>query len=309
MTAEKLYALLGEVDDNLIAGAETYRYAPKVSKKTWVSLAALAACLCLVISLWPPAIMNDSAAPMSPEAPGAAATPETPMGPTQEAPSTTPAHPEEVPQTPAESELLPRLTVDGVTYVLSEHLTAITLTQPEGFTYTGESSQGPYYTSPDHPLWVYVLQTVTTDGTCDPSGTMTPIDPQPGYVRYVADWLRSADLVWVEGQLYCHANSYFDRQYSFAYGKLPWADYDALLAKYGLRIEGDAPNGFVKLGDARFIGTDTLPQGELSSNVAEAAVYANPAEPDLVLVENTWHSAKGEHRGFDVYLKWDVPAA
>ncbi len=310
MTAEKLYALLGDVSDQHIALAANYQYKPKISKRTWLSLAATAACLCLVVSLWgqlmptkdmgalaPGGRVDGTSAPdMAPEA--------APFEPTAPAPAPDPV----APGSP-EATSPPSLTVDEVFYIHSRHLSAITLTLPEGFSYLGETDQGPGYTNPDYPYWIYVKTTVMTDGTCDENNVMTPIDPQPGYVRYVTEWLRGTDLVRVGDQLYCRAAGSDYVLHLQRYGNtLSQSEYDQIQEQYGFRIEGQPAEGFTKLGDARFTGLDTIPHGELAANVEGAAVYTNPDKPHMVLVESTWHSALGEHQGFDVYLKWEVPA-
>ncbi len=308
MTAKQLYALLSDVSDEHISRAETYRYTPKINRKHWLSVAAAAACLALVVSLWNGLPSMDAGSSISRQD-GALATPSAPAVPSTPSAPSTPAAPESEPSSPSTPlEQLPGLTVDGVTYLVSEHQTTITLSLPEGFVPTGEHEIGPYYQSPDHPLWVYVRQTVTTDGSVDETGTMIPIDPQPGYVRYVADWLRSADLVRLDGQLYCRASLYGDGTYHYAYGTLPWGDYDRVVEQYGIRMEADAVEGFTRKGAAAFIGHDAVPQEDLTANIEDAVVYTDPTQPDLVLVETTWHNAFGAHHGFDLYLKWEVPA-
>ncbi len=299
MTAKQLFALLGQVDDAHIAGAETYRYRPKISKKIWLSAAATAACLCLVVSLFASMGADNKAL----DAPGAV--PPVPTPSTPSAPAVPAEPPAETPDTSLNGP--PSVIIDGVTYMQSEHLTAITLTLPEGFAYAGQCEYGPYYQSPDHPLWVYVQETVRTDGRADDTGTVIPIEPQPGYVRYVVEWLRLVDLVRVEDRLYCRATSEYSYE-SFAFAQaLSREEYTRLGDKYGFRIEADSVEGFALLGAADFTGHDTLPDGALAANVDNAMVYQNPDEPNIVLVENTWHSASGEHHGFDVYLKWEVP--
>ncbi len=310
MTAEKLYALLGDVKDEHISRAETYHYAPKFGKKTWLSLAAAAACLCLVVSAWSNLPAKDlvstgnrfdgvstpgEAAPSrpAPEAPGAAPAPE-------EAPAPAPSTPEEVGPL--------SFTMAEGTYIQSSHLTTITLTLPEGFSYAGETKYGPGYTNADAPYWIYVRQTVNTDGRVDETNTMIPIEPQPGYVRYVIQWLQGTDLVCVDDRLYCRASGSRYEIHDMTYDNtLPQAEYDRIRDQYGFRMETDTVEGFSMLGEAAFTGLDTVPTGALAASMPDAVIYTSPKEPNMVLVESTWHSVKGEHHGFDVYLKWEVP--
>ena len=89
--------------------------------------------------------------------------------------------------------------------------------------------------------------------------------------------------------------------------------YDKMENTYGIRIEGDAPAGFASVGIAEFSGNDTIPRGMLVSNAGAYEVYANPGDPDVVLVATTWVTApvgeNGEtnHSGFNVYIRYDCP--
>lgn len=75
----------------------------------------------------------------------------------------------------------------------------------------------------------------------------------------------------------------------------------------GYRFEGAAPDGFVSAGTTEFTGYDTIPQGALSSNQGSYEVFINPDEPDVILERTNWSSADGEHKGFDVYIRYDCP--
>lgn len=82
---------------------------------------------------------------------------------------------------------------------------------------------------------------------------------------------------------------------------------------YGIRIEGDVPDGFISVGAAEFSGDDTIPRGKLACNVGAYDVYANPDDPDIVLLPTYWHTHTQEegkdtqHEGYNVYIRYDCP--
>lgn len=59
MTNEKLYVLLGEISENYVKEAETVK---KAKKPIWLKWGAVAACLCLVVGLAIPMLMNSNPA-------------------------------------------------------------------------------------------------------------------------------------------------------------------------------------------------------------------------------------------------------
>ena len=90
--------------------------------------------------------------------------------------------------------------------------------------------------------------------------------------------------------------------------------HDAADARYGNRIEGSAPEGFVLAGTADFTGNDTIPTGDLATNAAPADVYYAPDDPNVLLLATHWSTAPDEsgeieHAGFDVYIRYNFPLA
>jgi len=266
------------------AYVEAAEQPPKNKKAAWLRWAPIAACICILISLpilifYPAETPQDTMAPSSPG-----------DGP-------------------------PNLVKDGIVYYISSYL-SVTEELPEGFVYAGEADVGgfencPYYVNPEMPEWIYVCQEVRTDGTVDATGTMNPAEPHDAYVRYVDELLRGRDLVCYNGMYYISLWS------AKPYGNNPDVTneyYDAMQARYGIRVEGEAPEGFVCAGVAEFTGYDTVPRGTLASNQGADEIYVNPDEPDILLVSTQWYTAPQEngetrHEGFDVYIRYDCPLA
>ena len=282
MNRKDLYNGFNEVDDDILERSETSSKSKK--KPAWLKWGAIAACLCLVVSIAIPVLFQQS-----PD------TPHDTMDPS-DGPSS--------------------LVVNGVSYLISSHL-AVSNDLPDGFVHAGEASVGgfencPYYTNPDMLEWVYVYHEVSTDGKVDATGTLNRTEPHNAYVRYVDERLRGKDLVCYNGEYYISMWSAQD------YGSTPDVSheyYDKMESTYGVRIEGDAPDGFISVGIAEFSGNDTIPRGALASNEGTYEVYANPSNPDVVLVATKWHTApvgeNGEtsHSGFNVYIRYDCPLA
>ena len=280
MNRKDLYNAVNEVDDDILERSETASRSKK--KPVWLKWGAIAACLCLVVSIAIPVLFQQS-----PD------TPHDTMDPS-DGPSS--------------------LVVNGVSYLISPNL-AVSNDLPDGFVHAGEASVGgfencPYYTNPDMPEWVYVYHEVSTDGKVDATGTLNRTEPHNAYVRYVDERLRGKDLVCYNGEYYISMWSAQD------YGSAPDVSheyYDKMENTYGIRIEGDAPAGFASVGIAEFSGNDTIPRGMLVSNAGAYEVYANPGDPDVVLVATTWVTApvgeNGEtnHSGFNVYIRYDCP--
>lgn len=282
MSKNKIIDSLGRIDDDMIERVDTLRQ--KKKNRTWIKWGALAACLCLVAGFAIPAVFYQT-----PEMPNESASPSS--GP-------------------------PAIMVDGMKYVISPHI-SVTDQLPEGFIYGGETvadggESCPYYVNPDVREWVYVCHEVTTDGTVDASGTLNRTEPHFAYVRYVDRRLRGKDLVCYNGAYYISmwsARTYEpDPDVSTEY-------YDEMDKTYGIRMEGEAPEGFTSAGIAEFSGHDTIPQGTLSCNRGAYEIYVNPNAPEVVLVAARWFTApvgeNGEtsHNGFDVYILYDCPLA
>lgn len=279
MTNEKLYEAIGDISDNKIKEAKQVR---KAKQPIWLKWGAMAACLCLVVGLAIPIVFHQTAE-----------TPHDTMDP-GDGPSS--------------------LVVNETSYIISSYL-AVTDELPDGFIQTGEADVGgfedcPYFTNPDVPEWIYVYQEVMTDGTVDASGTLKRTDPHNAYVRYVDVRLRGKDLV-------CYNDEYYISMWSAEhYGNFPDVSseyYNTMKSTYGIRIEGDALEGFVSAGIAEFSGYDTIPRGALASNEGAYEVYVNPSNPDVILVATQWNTAQvgenGEtnHSGFNVYIRYDCP--
>ena len=287
MTTERLYDILGGINETQVREARIA--ASRAKKPRWTRWGAAAACLCLAAALFALPALREAA----PEAPGAE-TESDPAAVSRDGP--------------------PHLVLDGIAFYISPHLSA-SKTLPDGFSPGGTAEVNgvgdcSYYLNPDIPEWVYVRQEVRTDGTLDETGTLIPTEPHVAYVRYVDERLRGRDLLSCDGRLYISmwsANCYGgDPDVSSAF-------YDEIYDSYGIRIEGGVPEGFLSAGVAEFSGDDTIPSGALSSNKEAAEVLVNPDDPDVVLAATQWYTAAagedGEtrHEGYNVYLLYDGP--
>lgn len=279
MTNEKLYEVLGDINEKHVKEAREYR---KAKKPVWLKWGAMAACLCLVAVFAIPMVFHPSAEPSD--------------------------------DTMRSGDGPSSLTVNGVKYLISPHL-SVSDELPDGFVYTGEASVGgfegrPYYTNPDMPEWVYVYHEVLTDGTVDETGTLNRTEPHNAYVRYVDARLRGKDLVCYNGEYYI---SMWSAGYYGDTSDVAREYYDKMDSLYGKRVEGTAPDGFELAGTAVFTGHDTIPTGRLASNKEDAAVYYDPDEPAVIFVETHWFTATAEengetrHDGFNVYIHYDCP--
>ncbi len=281
MTNEKLYEVIGDISDHKIKEAKQIK---KVKPFRWLKWGTMAACLCLIVVLAIPIALHHIE-----EIPSPHDTMESYDGPSS-------------------------LIVNGTTYVISSHL-AVTDELPDGFLQVGEvtideSENCPYFVNPDIPEWVYVYQEVLTDGTVDASNTLNRTEPHNAYVRYVDIRLRGKDLI-------CYQNMYYISMWTAeSYGNFPDVSteyYDTMENTYGIRIEGDAPDGFIFAGTTEFSGYDTVPRGAFASNEGTYEVFVDSNNPDVLLVTTQWYTApvneKGEveHHGFNVYIRYDCP--
>lgn len=164
MNKEQLSDILGEIDDAFLEEAELYRANHRHTAA--LRIAALAACLCLVLT-----------AVLLPLARRIASAPESPLS------------------TPG--DIAPHLVLDGRTYMISPYL-EVTDTLPEGFSYACRAPVGGFdacdcYTNPATPAWIYVHQAVYDNVTGE-----APMK----YVRYVDLSIRGKDFVCVDDTVY-----------------------------------------------------------------------------------------------------------
>ena len=282
MNRNDLYSSFQEVDDDILTRSEAA--AKQKAYPLWLKWGALAACLCIIMAVAIPAALHHT-----PESPNEALSPGD--GP-------------------------PSFVVNGVIYVVSSY-PGISETLPEGFVLAGETNVGgfedcPYYTNPNVPEWVFVYHEVTTDGTLDEYGVLNRTEPHGAYVRYVHERLRGRDLVCYNGEYYISMWS------ADSYGNYPDVTHEywnEMLSSYDVRIEGSAPEGFASAGVAEFSGYDTIPRGDLVCNTGAYEIFANPDDPNVILVPTRWYTApigeNGEtsHSGFNVYIRYDCPFA
>lgn len=282
MNRERLYRAIGDIDMKWVAESER----PGKKKRARARWGALAACLCLLAAA--PFLLqalNTFQLPLFSAGGGS--------GP-------------------------PNITIDGRTFCVSSHV-SVSAELPDGFALAGETAVAdsglgdcPYYLNPDIPEWVYVYHEVNTDGTLDALGHLNRTEPHKAYVRYVDQQLRGKDLLCYQGNLYI---SMWSADYYGDDPDISEAYHDEMEERFGPRIEGDAPDGFVSVGIAAFSGDDTIPSGTLSSNQGQAEVYCSPNEPDVALVRTHWFTSTKEegretrHEGFDVYIRYDAPFA
>lgn len=295
MKEARLAELLGEVREEFAEEAMPVRKGKHTHRTAWAALAACA-CLALAIGLWGgiPKGKSDTA-PNPGEAPAMDMQAETTVEIPEAVPET--EEMESVPQEPEESRI-PHVDVDGVTYYISSHLSSYDEC-PEGFVYKGTIEYGDfagcdYYQNPDHPQLVYVYTMTNNDGRVDSSGTVIPTDWHMAYLRFADESMRGRSYICVDGVQYVSLAS--------AYGVVPWAFADRLMEEYGIQLEGDLPEGFVSVGVTEFAGYDIWPTGTLSSNEAPTEVFVHPENAEVILAATEWHSVKGVHRGYQVFV-------
>jgi len=279
MKGKAISDAITNISTQYIEKAADYTVTKKAHKSGWMKWCAMAACLCLVaISVF--ALLPKQTEPNIPE-----------------------------------KLTAPHFMIDENTFMISSYL-SISEDIPDGFSYAGDADidgvgdRVPFYTNPSVPEWVYVYQEVRTTGEMDETGTLIPAEPHNAYVRYVDIRLRGKDLLSCNNELYISMRSvsiYEPADVSQEY-------YDTVKTKYGIRIEGAAPDGFVLAGTASSSGHDTIPNGALSVNTEEAMVYLSEAEPNIAFVETHWYTAPKEsgdeevrQDGFNVYIRYDCP--
>ncbi len=291
MNTEKLVNAIGEIDEELIYNAANDT--AKVKTFPWKKLIPVAACLCVAAAIWAALPFIDSMlgtaeseAPQSPEEP--------------REPGTAVDEPHDLP---------PSFTYNGNRYIISSYA-SLEEELPEGFAFAGETTTNsfegpkPFYVNPDIPEWIYVYQEVRTTGEVDENNTLIPAEPHGAYVLYVDSRLRGKHLINYEGEMYI---SLWDAYY---YGDTPDVTeeyYNSLAGRYGIRIEGEAPAGFVLAGKRIFIGLDTVPQNSLETNALIGDIYYSNIDSNIIIASTSWNSINGIHRGFDVYIKYDCP--
>lgn len=197
---------------------------------------------------------------------------------------------------------VPSITVDGVTYLTSPHLT-ISKTCPDGFSYTGDvmidGTVCAYFTDPDIPEWIYVYQ------ECYNSVAQ---EPYWAYVRWVDKAIRGIDFIRYNDQVYC---ALIDTYY-FTEGSVSaeaQERYDRVDAQYSWRIEAESVEGFTEAGDTVYEEHDRIPQENFGSNIITNEIWANPDDPEVLLVRDYWMTSPEaeaiRHTGFMVYVLYE----
>ena len=273
MSRDKVIDSLGRIDDDLIQRVAALRV--KKKKAPWVRWTAIAACLCLVAAIAIPGVMNQFS--------------ENLLGTSM---------------SDNAGYVSKGLRINGKQYLASTKQ-AVSFDLPSGFSPAGKADidafkECPYYTNPDQTEWVYVWQNVSTDMD----------NPRYAYVRYVDVRLRGRDLVCCNGEYYISMWSVYP---DGAFADVSLEYYNAMESAYGIRIEGEAFDGFKSVGIAEFTGFDTIPDGALASNNNDCEVYVNPNNPDIILVPTQWYTAPNSdhkeicHNGFDIFIRYDCP--
>ena len=288
MKSEKLYEILGNIDEKLVKEAEDRSVSPSYilhpKRQKWY---AAVACLCIAACIILPIMIHNLSSP-----PPSTVTPQ-------------PNTPSPTPPTPSNTkEERPYTMIDGKKYYTSSN-DPLTMELPDGFTAAGEfvrqmfngsfyyNETYYYFTNPDIPEWVYIKKASLNS-----------------YYRVVDSRLFGKDLICYNGEYYISMwnVNYFndDRDVTREY-------YDEMYSRYGVRIEGDLPDGFVLAGEAVYSGSDTVPTGTLASNEKEEKVYYSPNDPNVLLMETKWTvspaTGKMNREGFDVYIRYDCPFA
>lgn len=301
MKSEKLYEILGNIDEKLVKEAEDRSISPSYilhpKRQKWY---AAVACLCIAACIILPIMIHNLSSPHSSVQPGTSQTPPpSTVTPQPDTPSPTPP----TPGNPKEER--PYTMIDGKKYYTSS-IDPLTMELPDGFTAAGEfvcqMFNGSYYynetfyyfTNPDIPEWVYIKRASLNS-----------------YSRLVDSRLLYKDLICYNGEYYI---SMWNVNYLYEDRDVTREYHDEMYSRYGIRIEGDLPDGFVLAGEAVYSGLETLPTGTLASNNQQAkTVYYSPLDPNVLLVAAKWSTApstgKMNREGFNVYIRYDCPFA
>ncbi len=202
----------------------------------------------------------------------------------------------------------PSVVVNGTTYMISSYPSHYE-DCPAGFVFggqveSGEFSGAEYYVNPDLPEHIYLYLETQYNGQVNPiSGSLEQTEPHMAYMRFADLRIRGKDLISYQGRLYISL-------WSLARGDADPALLEKTESAYGPMIEGAVPAGFIPVGTADFAGYDTWPAGALSSNEPGLNVWADPENPDILLVATSWFTAtaaeNGEtrHEGFNLYIPY-----
>ena len=247
MTADKLYELLGDIDQTLINECDTRprpKAKPDPARQKWY---AAVACLCIAVCIALPLMLH------KPDSP----------------------HPSD--QTDDQSNVgnsgstqPPHISLGGVAYYSSSHIPT-SRELPEGYELTEEASfigysqSSPCYVNPDRPEWIYVYSEIRN-----------------AYVCYVDQRLRGSDIICYNGEYYIALRK---AHYSSSAPVVTKEYYIKMENKYGRYIDGYIPDGFELAGEAVFTGKDTVPTGALASNDRAGEVYYSTNDPDVLLME------------------------
>ena len=137
----------------------------------------------------------------------------------------------------------------------------------------GFEASGTVYIDAAHPEAVYVL--MTTDWF------------EGQYVRFTSDALGDGHLIAWQGRLYCIHVGYSEEQ-------------DRLR---------ELPDGFEQIGTLRYVGQDSVPEGDLETNCRSdgyampldgRAAYADPADESAIYVYERQYWSGGE---YDMWLR------
>lgn len=269
MKKEDFSALLSDIRAEYIHSAAVYR-----PRSAFLLRIGMAACLCLLAVIALPLMI-----PSPPQTP-----PDPPAGDVE--------------------EVAPCIHHDGKTYYVSPYL-EMSREIPDGFVYAGTTSidgtgDYAYYTHPDHPEWIYVEMVMQYDGSSDDHGALLETEPHIEYVRYVESNIRGRNFI-------CLNNILYESMWTLSPSESEQL-YTRAEETYGIRIEGDVPDGFICVGTAEFSGHDTIPTGALASNTGKEVIYTHLEDSDILLVSTKWHTAPdstGEilHCGFNVYIR------
>ncbi|MBQ2866063.1 MAG: hypothetical protein IJE90_06075 [Clostridia bacterium] len=246
MTADKLYELLGDIDQTLINECDARprpKAKPDPARQKWY---AAVACLCIAVCIALPLMLHKPDSPHSSDQ-------------------------SDVQGDTGNNTQPPHISLGGVAYYSSSHIPT-SRELPEGYELTedasfiGYSQSSPCYVNPDRPEWIYVYS-----------------EMRNAYVCYVDQRLRGSDIICYNGEYYI---SMRNAHYSSSAPAVTKEYYVKMDNKYGRYIDGYLPDGFELAGEAVFTGKDTVPTGALASNDRSGEVYYSTNDPDVLLMED-----------------------